>query len=163
MRAGPCWGVLAVLLANVIAGCAGIRCYECVHNSQRTKRQQRYVYPCADFDGSDHFIRDCPDSSLCIYQHITLRLSHGAVTVHTMDGCTPNSTRLDRYREAGLVEEGCIQHISRYKAPSSVYCYCGADLCNGRAGADQVKGAGMLMGGTVLLLLLRHAAGLPVA
>lgn len=122
---------VVALLLTMLTASSGIKCYECVHNSQRMKRQQRYVYPCSDFDGSEKFIRDCPDSALCIYQHITLPLTVGLVSVHTMDGCTPNATQLPRYSEVGLVKEGCIQHISRYKPPSSVYCYCGDDLCNG--------------------------------
>jgi len=48
-----------------------------------------------------------------------------------MDGCTPNRTQLTRYSEAGLIKAGCIQHISRYKPPSSLYCYCDYNLCNG--------------------------------
>ncbi|KAF2363878.1 hypothetical protein FHG87_005377 [Trinorchestia longiramus] len=125
--------LLLLLVTLLVAdGALGIKCYECVHNSQRMKRQQRYVYPCYEFDGGDLYVRDCPDSELCIYQHISLRLaSETVVTVHTMDGCTPNSTSLSRYSEAGLVKAGCIQHLSRYKPPSSIYCYCDYDLCNG--------------------------------
>lgn len=55
----------------------GIKCYECVHNNQRVKRPDRFVYPCSEFDESDRYIMDCPDSRLCIYQRITLPLSSG--------------------------------------------------------------------------------------
>lgn len=53
------------------------------------------------------------------------------IIVKTMDGCTPNTTDNARYAEAGLVKEGCIQHRSLYKPPSSEYCYCSHNLCNG--------------------------------
>lgn len=163
------------------------------------KRHNRYVYPCSEFDGSDRYIMNCPDSKLCIYQRITLPLSNGKyllvwekekkkekklydmyisfqiflynghggdsvncmvtyqyinplnfffnqkylflliffplpaenIIVKTMDGCTPNTTDNARYAEAGLVKEGCIQHRSLYKPPSSEYCYCSHNLCNG--------------------------------
>ncbi|XP_066966338.1 uncharacterized protein [Macrobrachium rosenbergii] len=107
-----------------------IECYECVHNNQRVKRHNRFVYPCSEFDASPRYIMHCPDSKLCIYQRITLQLSSENVMVTTMDGCTPNTTDHARYAEAGLVKEGCIQHKSAYKPPSSEYCYCSYNLCN---------------------------------
>lgn len=122
--------LLALVLLTPTVG--GIKCYECVHNNQRMKRHNRYVYPCSEFDGSDRYIMNCPDSKLCIYQRITLPLSNADnIIVRTMDGCTPNTTDNARYAEAGLVKEGCIQHKSLYKPPSSEYCYCSHNLCNG--------------------------------
>ncbi|XP_037782199.1 uncharacterized protein LOC119578695 [Penaeus monodon] len=122
--------LLALILLTPTVG--SIKCYECVHNNQRMKRHNRYVYPCSEFDGSDRYIMNCPDSKLCIYQRITLPLSNAEnIIVKTMDGCTPNTTDNARYAEAGLVKEGCIQHRSLYKPPSSEYCYCSHNLCNG--------------------------------
>lgn len=121
---------LLVLTLALLTPACGIQCYECVHNNQRVKRHNRFVYPCAEFDGSVRYIMNCPDSRLCIYQRITLTLSSENVVVTTMDGCTPNITDNARYAEAGLVKEGCIEHKSAYKPPSSEYCYCGYNLCN---------------------------------
>ncbi|XP_042867026.1 uncharacterized protein LOC122249904 isoform X2 [Penaeus japonicus] len=123
--------LLLLALALLTPPASGIKCYECVHNNQRMKRHNRYVYPCSEFDGSDRYIMNCPDSKLCIYQRITLPLTNDNIIVRTMDGCTPNTTDNARYAEAGLVKEGCIQHKSVYKPPSSEYCYCSHNLCNG--------------------------------
>ena len=70
----PCLGPSLIQLTS--AAC-GIRCYECVHNNQRVKRHNRFVYPCSEFDDSERYIMDCPDSNMCIYQRITLPLSSG--------------------------------------------------------------------------------------
>lgn len=116
-----------------------IECYECVHNNQRVKRYNRFVYPCSEFDGSRRYIMSCPDSKLCIYQIITLQLSSENVKVTTMDGCTPNTTDHARYAEAGLVKEGCIQHKSAYRPPTSEYCYCSSNLCNSTLSNHQLS------------------------
>lgn len=60
----------------------GIQCYECVHNNQRVKRHDRYIYPCAEFDGSSRYVMDCPDSPYCVYQRITLTLATGNMRPH---------------------------------------------------------------------------------
>lgn len=123
------WRALLPLLLLLPSAC-GIKCYECVHNNQRVKRHNRFVYPCAEFDESDRYIMDCPDSRLCIYQRITLPLFSGSVEVTTMDGCTPNVSSQARSVEARLVKPGCIQERSTFKPPSSEYCYCDYNLCN---------------------------------
>ncbi|XP_042239179.1 uncharacterized protein LOC121877479 [Homarus americanus] len=128
---------LTLFTLSLLAPACGIQCYECVHNNQRVKRHNRFVYPCSEFDGSNRYIMNCPDSRLCIYQRITLTLSSENIMVITKDGCTPNVTDHARYAEAGLVKEGCIQHKSAYKPPSSEYCYCGYDLCNNASSSHQ--------------------------
>ena len=52
------------------------------------------------------------------------------ITVHTMDGCTPNQTDKSRYLEIELVREGCVKHQSIYSPTTSEYCYCSEDFCN---------------------------------
>ncbi|KAK4317247.1 hypothetical protein Pmani_011661 [Petrolisthes manimaculis] len=109
----------------------GIQCYECVHNNQRVRRHDRFVYPCSEFDGSSRYVMDCPDSPYCVYQRITLSLAKDKVHVVTMDGCTPNSTGRGRYAEADLIRPGCLHHHhNSYKPPASLYCYCNDNLCN---------------------------------
>ena len=83
----------------------------------------------------------------------------GAIKVHTMDGCTPNSTQLTRYSEAGLVKAGCIQHLSRYKPPSSIYCYCDHDLCNGRGAAHHSGGNSYVVWILLYLVLTASSYG----
>ncbi|CAL4076936.1 unnamed protein product [Meganyctiphanes norvegica] len=122
--------LLILIIYLTLQPAEGINCYECVHNNQRVKRHNRYVYPCAEFDNSDKYIMKCPDSKLCVYQKINLSLADKQISVSTMDGCTPNTTNQQRYDEVGLVQEGCIRHNSAYKPPSSEYCYCSYNLCN---------------------------------
>lgn len=122
--------ILVLAFTFTLQSVEAINCYECVHNNQRVKRHNRYVYPCAEFDGSEKYIMNCPDSKLCVFQKITLTLGDKQINVSTMDGCTPNTTNQQRYDEVGLVHEGCIQHNSAYKPPSSEYCYCSHNLCN---------------------------------
>ncbi|XP_076064214.1 uncharacterized protein LOC143038629 [Oratosquilla oratoria] len=144
--------LLLIPVFNFHTLCYAINCYECVHNNQRVKRTHGYVYPCSEFDGSSRYIVKCPASQMCVYQRITLKFStNNVVSVNTMDGCTPNRSVQTRYAEAGLVEEGCIQHTSHYSPPSSEYCYCSTDLCNTAALPISLHHA--IIGSSLLLAL----------
>lgn len=152
----PQWRFMLPIIAlalTMLTMASGIQCYECVHNNQRVKRHNRFVYPCAEFDGSTRYIMNCPDSQLCINQRIVLTLSSENVLVTTMDGCTPNITDHARYAEAGLVKEGCIQHKSAYKPPSSEYCYCGYNLCNKSSSSHH--SLGLLLIATFITIFLQ--------
>ncbi|XP_045122362.1 uncharacterized protein LOC123510928 [Portunus trituberculatus] len=145
------WRRLLPLFLLIPSAC-GIRCYECVHNNQRVKRHNRFVYPCSEFDDSERYIMDCPDSNMCIYQRITLPLSSGKVHVTTMDGCTPNITSQARYAEARLVKPGCITQLSAERPPSSEYCYCDYNLCNN----GSITSISLLVSVLPLLLVSLH-------
>ncbi|KAK3892627.1 hypothetical protein Pcinc_003516 [Petrolisthes cinctipes] len=110
--------LLSVVLLPLVLVCfthptpvCGIQCYECVHNNQRVRRHDRYVYPCSEFDGSSRYVMDCPDSPYCVYQRITLSLAKDKVHVVTMDGCTPNSTGRGRMGEHVVPFQSLPPHL----------------------------------------------------
>ena len=68
-----------IIHVYVLAEC--LHCYKCSLRV-RTRRVNETVLPCTNFDGSAHYIVECPYSTMCMKQTVTLTLQDGGKYLH---------------------------------------------------------------------------------
>lgn len=131
------WSVIFIMQSNMPV-IESILCYKCTivappsyHNL--TKRL------CSDFDGSDHFMVDCPYSTFCMKKMYTVKLKTKLVNGTARDCASQMNVFQDfedgRWQRKISIdepyEEGCTESNDKGQLYSRIkYCYCKGDFCN---------------------------------
>ncbi|XP_023713315.1 uncharacterized protein LOC111867563 [Cryptotermes secundus] len=133
--------IFTAVLLQLASAVTALRCYRCFIHPQSPKSNET-TQLCSHFDGSSLYETDCKYSTFCMKRTFELPLQKGKVVRGVLRDCAPQQNNYQSYDgtqwkmktviEETIYVEGC--HPSEpqgVKTPSTEYCYCSGNLCNG--------------------------------
>lgn len=133
--------ILTALVLQLASSTMSLRCYYCTIQppSYSSNRTTRY---CSNFDGSSIYEVECPYSTFCMKKTFDLQLQKGKTARGVIRDCAPQRYNYQTYdgtkwqTQDAIADKayvaGCHPSDSHgVKSPTTEYCYCSGNLCNG--------------------------------
>ncbi|XP_026314333.1 uncharacterized protein LOC113226044 [Hyposmocoma kahamanoa] len=118
---------------------SAIRCYTCQPSLDSLTLNRQL---CQNFDGSEHYITDCPHSTVCFKKETSL-VGMEDPTKSISRGCAKQLMSgyqekidghwhlIDKIHEHEAYTEGCYEKSNEFDRPTTTTnCFCRGDLCN---------------------------------